>query len=259
MKLKYVAAALGLMASASSFAAILSTNTAGGSELFLAVWEEGVAGKPDQSFTLDLGITTGTFLASQSSSQLWATLVGSDAVWSNFVATSDASALKYAVLGGNSFVPATVFSTVTAGSESSIAGTYTNTKVTTSLGVINAYAANVSDTGTHLTQANGESVNAKGSGAYYQDGFMETFNGVLFQNSNAVGVSSEFTTLRRGPGGNANPTFESVMPGVVSFGKVGNDYVLSYNVAAVPEPSGYAMVLAGLGVMGLVISRRKNS
>lgn len=261
LKLKHIAAATALMATAYANATILTPVTAGtGGELFLSVWQEGTAGFADQSFAFDLGITTQQFLASNNTSQLWATLGASDAVWSGFLASANVGTLKYSVMGGQAFVPATVFATVTAGEEAFIAGTYSNGKVTTMLtGPMTGYIGNVDVTGTHLTQANGESVNLKGSGAYYQDGNMNSFNGTGWNNGNNIGVTSEFTSYRRAPGGTSVVGVEQVMPGAISFGKVGNDYVLSYTVAAVPEASGSVMALAGFGVMGFVAVRRRKS
>lgn len=259
LKLKHMAAATALLASAYANATILPTVTpVTGGELFLSVWQEGTVGFADQSFAFDLGITTQQFLAGNNSSAIWATLGASDAIWSGFLASANVATLKYSVIGGQAFVPATVFSTVTVGEEANIAGTYSNGKVTTiTTGVINGYLGNLNVTGTHLTQANGESVNQKGSGAYYQDADTNSFNGVGWNNGNLVGVTSEFTSYRRAPGGTSVVGIEQVMPGSVSFAKVGNDYVLSYTVAAVPEASGSAMALAGFGIMGFVAVRRR--
>lgn len=261
LKLKHIAAATVLLASAYANATILTTVTPGtGGEMMLSVWQEGTPGFTDQSFAFDTGITTQQFLASKSTSQIWATLGASDAVWSGFLASTNLATLKYSVMGGQAFVPATVFATVTAGEEANIAGIYSNGRVTTmTTGPMNGYMGNVNVTGTHLTQANGESVNQKGSGAYYQDSNMISFNGTGWNNGNDIGVTSEFTSYRRAPGGTSVTGIEQVMPGSISFAKVGNDYVLSYTVAAVPEASGSALALAGFGIMGFVAVRRRKS
>ena len=261
LKLKHIAAATALLASAYANATILTTVTPGtGGEMMLSVWQEGTPGFTDQSFAFDTGITTQQFLASKSTSQIWATLGASDAVWSGFLASTNLATLKYSVIGGSAFVPATVFSTVTVGEEANIAGHYSNGRVTTiTTGTINGYVGNVNQTGNHFTVANGESVNQKGSGAYYQDADMNSFNQNGWLNGNDLGVTSEFTSYRRAPGGTSIVGVEQVMPGTISFAKVGNDYVLSYNVAAVPEASGSAMALAGFGIMSFVAIRRRKS
>lgn len=260
LKLKHIAAATALLASAAAQATILNTVTLGGSEFFLSVWQQGTAGFADQSFAFDLGFQTSQFLPNNNTSQVWATLGASDAVWSGFLASANAATLKYSVIGGSAFVPATVFSTVTVGEEANIAGHYSNGRVTTiTTGTINGYVGNVNQTGNHFTVANGESVNQKGSGAYYQDADMNSFNQNGWLNGNDLGVTSEFTSYRRAPGGTSIVGVEQVMPGTISFAKVGNDYVLSYNVAAVPEASGSAMALAGFGIMSFVAIRRRKS
>ena len=128
-------------------------------------------------------------------------------------------------------------------------------------GTMTAYTNNVSNTGTHLTQDNGWSVNAIGSGAYFQDANMAAFNSTLkFSNSNAVGSAPvEFTSLYRSPVGSGK-ALQYVEPLMVSFAQSGGQYVLNYGsnaVAAVPEASGFAMALAGFGLLGFVATRRK--
>ena len=52
----------------------------------------------------------------------------------------------------------------------------------------------------------------------------------------------------------------SVFDGTFFFGQTApNVYALQYQVAAVPEPTGYALALAGLGLIGFVGSRRSKS
>ena len=276
MKLKYIVAALGLVASASSFAEIIAPSVAGGGELFLVVYQEGTAnGGAEQSYALDLGITTSQFFSSKSSvPQTWATLTSSDSVWTNFLATSYVPSLQYAVIGAQSTsssaaqaTSTALFSTVKAGDEALVTGVTTNAQLSTFIGgTIGGYIANVnaSPTGNHTglgSVANGESVDAKGTAAYFQTQNMATFNGgtVKFANNNAVGTSAEFTSLYRLGAATAKAP-ESIAPGLVSFAKTGNDYVLSYNsanVSPVPEASGFAMALAGFGLMGFVAVRRK--
>ncbi len=280
MKLKLIVAALGLIASASSFAGITQVQTAGGGNLFLAVYEKGASnGAPDQSFTLDLGINTDTFYASRGSFQNWATLTAStDAIWAQFLATSYIPELQFAVIGAKSTgtstsaaVASSVFSTVTLGNEGSVVGASaaaqnSNGQLSVMIaGTINSYTQNVSGTGTHLTQNGGESLNTIGSGAYFQDSNMSAFNGQLkFTNNNAVGSAPvEFTQLYRVPGGSSVKAAQAVQTGSVSFVQSGGDYVLTYGanlaspVTPVPEASTYALLLSGLGALGFVARRRK--
>ena len=276
MKLKYIVAALGLVASATSFAGIVLPQTAGGGELFLVVFEQNAPnGGLDQSFTLDLGVTTSQFTAAKDTHQAWATLdVSTNADWALFLATSDIPSLQFAVMGSQSSsssatqnVASTVFSTVTLGNEGSVVGATapqqnSNSQLSSMIGgTMTAYTNNVSNTGTHLTQDNGWSVNAIGSGAYFQDANMAAFNTTLkFTNSNAVGSAPvEFTSLYRSPVGSGK-ALQYVEPLMVSFVQTGSQYVLNYGssaIAAVPEASGFAMALAGFGLLGFASVRRK--
>ena len=276
MKLKYIVAALGLVASATSFAGIVLPQTAGGGELFLVVFEQNAPnGGLDQSFTLDLGVTTSQFTASKDMHQAWATLdISTNADWARFLATSDIPSVQFAVMGSQSSsssatqnVASTVFSTVTIGNEGGVVGPTapqqnSNSQLSSMIGgTMTAYTNNVSNTGTHLTQDNGWSVNAIGSGAYFQDASMATFNATLkFSNSNAVGSAPvTFTSLYRSPVGSGK-ALQYVEPLMVSFAQVGTQYVLNYGsnaIAAVPEASGFAMALAGFGMLGFVAARRK--
>ena len=276
MKLKLIVAALGLIASASSFATIPQVQTVGGGNLFLAVYEQGAAnGAPDQSFTLDLGINTSQFMASNNTAQTWATLNAStNSVWANFLATSYLPALQFAVIGAkstptstNAAVASAVFSTVTLGNESSVVGATapaqnSNSQLSSMIaGTINGYTQEVNGTGTHVTQDGGQSMNVIGSDGYFQTKNMAAFNNTLkFTNNNAVGSAPvEFTQLYRSTVGSGK-ALEYVQPLMVSFAQVGNQYVLNYGssaTAAVPEASGFAMGLAGFGLLGFVAVRRK--
>ena len=247
------------------------------------VYEQGAPnGGLDQSFTLDLGININSFMASKSTFQNWATLTAStNSVWANFLATSDIPSLQFAVLGAkstatstSSAVASSVFSTVTLGNEGSVVpapvsptAQNSNSQLSSMIGgQMTSYQNNVTNTGSHLTEANGQSVNAIGSGAYFQDTNMASFNTLLkFSNNNAVGSAPvEFTQLYRSTVGSGK-ALEAVMPGTVSFVHSGGDYVLTYGanlvptVTPVPEASTYALLLAGLGALGFVARRRKQS
>lgn len=55
---------------------------------------------------------------------------------------------------------------------------------------------------------------------------------------------------------NSNGSFKLIAAGN-AIGKAGGDYGFKFQVAAVPEPSEWAMMLAGLGAVGWVASRRR--
>lgn len=263
MKLKHIAAAIAVAASAPAFASIAPPATTG-SELFLVVWEQNAnGGKPDTSFTFDTGITYASFMASASTSSIWATFTSSNTDFFNFLAGADLGSLQYAVIGGKSPSPGTLLSTVHVGDES-LVSQGTNSQISTALAQITTYLSDVNVTGNHASVANGQSVNASGDPAYFQDANrpMYNFNGTFvtapWSNSNALGTAAEFTSLARVTGSPGLAGRETILPGVVNFAQVGGNYVLSYTVAAVPEASSLGMALAGLGVLGFMGVRRRN-
>jgi len=262
MKLKYLIAALGLTACAASQATILNSSNTGGSELFLSVWEQG-ATTPDQSFTIDLGITESAFLAGDTVGATLATLTGStDSVWNSMLTTSTPSALQWAVLAGNTLGQPSVLGTVQVGQEGTLStATTTNgfqSNTTVALTQIDTFLAAVNTTGTHGTATNGESLNPVGDNAYFQGLNLSSLNGKSWLNSNAIGATAEVVDLSKTVGRPTPATSAlTVLPGTLSFSQQGGSYVLSYNVSAVPEPTGSTMVLAGLGIMGFVATRRR--
>ena len=258
-KLRHLVAMLGLAAAASANATIQpgSTPTTGG-ELFLSVWEQGApGGQPDESFTFDTGITFAQFLAGDSVSSILATL--NDSTWTSFLASADINSLQWAVIGSKvaSTFPVSIIGTVQNGAEGQVAMT-TAANLVTANTQLNTFLQNVNTTGTHFTQANGESVNLVGNNAYFQGLDLQDFNTKAWNNSNLIGATAEVTQATR----NTTTGFvnELVAPGTMTFADVaGTGYVLSYNVAAVPEPSGFGMALAGAFGIAFVSLRRRKS
>ncbi len=264
MKLKMIMAAIGLTLSAASQAAIVPTTTIGGSDLLLNVWEQGApGGQQDQSFTLDLGITFNQFVTNAaSSSATLATLLSTDSTWSTFLATSDTAnvgALQWSVIASGNKVntrPA-IFGTVTVGTDPTTAG---------SSGFLTNGDLNASNTQVSITIANmntvanpNEQIALKGSGSYYQDLSLATFNGVAFSNGNNIGATAAVETASNLAGGNTAAASMAQLAGTMTFAQVGGNYVLSYNVAAVPEAPGAGMALCGLAALGFLGLRRRNA
>jgi len=259
MKLKYLVAALGLVASAASYADIspaAGSNPVaptGGAEMLLVVWDA------NSSYTLDLGITYTQFL-SQGTSTL-TTLGGTN--WSSFLATADQSSWQYALIDAktnNAGNNAAILSTVDAsyvGLINSADNNIYSSNIQNAQNQIGNFQVAVGATGTHTTVANGDSVNAVGTPGYFLTTSMDTFNSFAYLNAIAVGSSAAVELVQRNTSGISDPT--ETLLGTATFAKSGSNYVLSYaSVAAVPEPTGYALALAGFGVLGFIGRRRRD-
>ena len=260
MKLKLIAAVVGLALSAASHAAINSTGNAGGSDLLLDVWEQGATGgQADQSFTLDLGETFSQFVNTSSSSATLATLLSTDSTWQSFLSSSDLSSLQWSVIASGSHVVGTnagIFGTAAAGTDPTTSGAFgfpTNSDLQNSNTQIATFIQNLNATGA------AEQVGLKGSGIYYQDLHLSDYNGVSFSNSNAIGTDATVWSVNTIAKGTNTAAAVTELAGTMSFNQVGGNYVLSYNVAAVPEAPGFGMALAGLAALGFLAIRRRNA
>jgi hypothetical protein len=261
MKLKMIVVALGLVASAASQAALTPPDNLGNGEMILTVWDT------NQSYTKDLGITYTQFLASSNSSATWASLTSSTSTnWTNFLANVvDLGAVQYAVLdaktnnGGNN---ATILSTINADSVAyGIQGNFNNSDTQAAVNQVGAYYNDELYLGTMNSLPHGDSRSTSGAKGYFgpvsPSPGMDTFNGSFFGNSSSIGTNMAFDLVQRTQTTLGDP-IETIQAGVVSFNNVGGNYVLQYSVQAVPEASGYAMTLAGLGLIGFFGLRRRN-
>ncbi len=255
MKLKFLVAAIGLIVSAASQAQIVTPSTSGGSDLLLDVWEQGVAGAPDQSFTLNLGQTMTQFLASDTSSSTLATVLANDTTWTSFLASSSDANLQWSVIASGNKVPtrAGLLATVTAGEDAVGLGLTNNNAISGNVQL----ASTVDNMNVQATP--NEQVNTVASNAYYQTATLSNFNGNAWDNGNALGATGvQVATLLNVGGSTAATGATALLKGTMSFAQDGTgNYVLNYNVAAVPEASGFAVMLAGLGALTLLARRRK--
>jgi hypothetical protein len=273
MKLKQIAAAAVLAAAAPAFAAI-SPPSGGNGELFFVVRDD-VA---QISYTLDLGVTLNDFYSLGQQAGGYAaswTIDSTDANFMSFLGQTDAANYQWAVQGGDSVGGATAggvrwFTTAVAGTAVGTIDNMTNTQLTNGLGAANTFYGVVNASGTHASQPNGSSVNniLDAGQTYYGEpgGTGPTFNSQApFSNLNAVGASSAFYHITRSGAVGLNPVtvdpFDNAS-GQGYFSLLSNGaggYTLSYaigTVAAVPEPGGIALLLAGLTAMGFVGRRR---
>ena len=269
-KMKLIAAAAALVAAVPAFAKIEVGNNP---ELVLAVFDE----VNKVSFTKDLGTYADAFKGQFDNNTAGATLnwdLKTDSNWSSFLSVASAGNLKWTVFGlddqgGTGVGQKRLFTTArNDGPNVAKIGTWTNQLFTNGISAtaLGNYVGLVGDTGTHRALANGSSVNAEqtdGKAYFGKNGSGEFYNSTSpFSNANLIGADSEFFYLTRSGTNQLNKVlvdrFENV-DGKASTFKLDANYVLSATaVAAVPEPSTYAMLLGGLLALGLVVRRRTN-
>ena len=256
-KLKGLVAAAVLAASIPAHAAIDLASTGNGSFLLTAVdFTNNI------SATFDLGQNYNDYVGNAASSNAWDLTTGDYATaWSTFMATANVNNIKWFVAAGDNLG-------ITVGSKgfiSTYAGTPTSwptSAMITALGAFDFYAQgnDLSGTGTvvsnHATVANGASV-ANGGQPYAQTAFTSALK---LNNTGPVVGGSIDSALQVFQVLNAANGLTAATPTVFA----GSSFLLSSNgqltyttaIAPVPEADTYAMMLAGLGVMGFIARRR---
>jgi len=256
MKLKKLAAALALAAAgAPAFAAIDTSNN---SELFAVVWDETVG-----SYTMDLGISLNTFLANASTAGYgfsaavggaFAQYTAADTNLADGTATSGTRWALFAV-DSESFGDPTDTRYLTTANGAGVPPTVTNGTLNTIVPQLATFAADASQTGTHgvAVANNGNSFNPSGSlGTFVESTYFG--NPALGLNAgNLIGSSSSVYFYDNTSYDLDALASRAAFAGTASF----NGSTFSYTVAAIPEPGGIALMLAGMSALGFV-GRRVN-
>lgn len=268
-QLKTLVAAVALIgATGSAFAAIPSVGAATGSELLFYVFD-GVAKK---SFTLDLGQTYASFKpgTSAATSDFSFSMSNYATPWNAYVASinGDFSHTTWGVVAGNSVATNNggkgFLTTVQAGADTSAqtstaaqAGVASPLKVWIDDLNVKTGIAGVSLSNGYFTEATTQSNITTGFGVFHTGAGKFSF--IL---DNAIGTDSEFRTLNMFGAGGAATITQAVYAnanGNSKFSFDGNNLKYTVAVAAIPEPSSYAMMLAGLMLVAGVARRRNSS
>jgi len=249
MKFKTLAAAALAVVAASQAHADIAVMTNGNSELFF------VLGNDKGSFLLDTGITVNALKSASFSSyvQNLTNRTGFSSYTSSTVASQWALAV-YDGSGTTGYTSLELISTrsTTTPTPASISNSSFKSAVFNDTGSIAQAAVT---TGDHSTVANGSSYNPVGTAGYFGSSFFN-LGQPTDQIGNAVGTTSTLLDWKGVAGTSLSKVSTTTLTGY-SASDAGTTVTISAPVAAVPEPSSYAMLAAGLAAVGFVVRRRR--
>lgn len=255
--LKTLAAAVVMAAAATGAQADIITGAAGNGELFFNIWDA------NGSYTRGLNVQINTFetglAATGNVDMMWA----SDNLLNNWLATADVATLKWNIVANDVQGANRLLTTYTAPeATTTIANNIirsAGSAVTTFLGGVNTAMPNVA--GSSVAVDSGSAAFA-GKSTFKDNigGLLDFSNaGTLANNSFASGLG--FMRIDALATGTAKSVYNEYLDGSTAV----NVWLDSANtlhigaVAAVPEPSEYAMLLAGLGMIGFMARRNKRA
>lgn len=279
MKLLALAAMGFAMAAPAAHAAIDSGASTGNGELFFSLWSDnGTAGNTadDVSYTRDLGVHINDWAGATSPFALSAakTTAGyvqsfsADSLLTGFLGAIPAGAkVLWNVVGNDSlgakrFVTTAAEGTTTLPAQQTSSSRNVNTAILSFAGSVNTLANTQNSTPSSTTAVNNSNTATFADGQAYAGGVAWGTNlggKTLFNTTGGIGAKLPFflqyETSTTQTGNALNKSFGTA--GVTdAYWTLNNAGALSYTVAAVPEADTWAMLLAGLGMMGFIARRR---
>ena len=256
MKFKLLAIAAVMAVSGAANATAINNGQAGNGGLFFSIWDDlnsytrNLTDATNPNMTIDgFGAVVGTGLVDLT----WT----ADTLFTSFLSTADLASLQWNVVATDRLGAPRVLETFTApkpllGKNADIIRTLAGSTVT-----------QVNSLNLSLVSANSATF-AIGDPAYAgRPGFSTTAGGGLnFSNGGTLANSSfatglNFMRIDAGPLGIAKSTYTTYATAAGNDVKLYLDSANALHIAAVPEPETYAMLMAGLGLMG-AIARRRN-
>jgi len=284
LKFKLMAAAVALAASAGANAAILDSDMGNGTppppygELFFTIYDAGAtdAKDDDRAYVLDLGwlangglidnwgsVASNPSVVLAADKQAFGTIysVAADANLQSFLATStDTSRLLWNIAAGDSLGTDRVLTTATS---ISLVQTPTYTQFRSGFASkIDGYLpyvndAGIPDAGSILLSGAGAGLaawsNNFGGGSAFSNaaGLGDSLNFFMLSEKATTGTTTKATVQQYMADANTAMQWTLAANGGLTYGAVA--------VAAIPEPSEYALMLAGLGMLGFMARRRLNN
>lgn len=240
MKLKVLAAAAAVLYGANALAAINTIDDK--AEVWAMVWNDAIG-----TYALDLGVSKGDLFSGTASGKLGAAVSGT--AWTSFTAALKSEPASWSLFAidtsGDIFEQGSLnilFSTpgtkAPVLAESDVEATISSLKNLTG-----NFGLNVNP----LIQ--GDAYNAVGSSGHFTES--DSLQG-SWKVANAIGAKSNIFNCTDSGGFGNGPAFCSASLTQVTFDGT------SFTAAVVPEPSTYALLLAGLLAVGFIARRRRD-
>lgn len=251
MKLKLIALAAVLAVAGSANAAVIDNGAAGNGGLFFNIWDGA------NSYSRNLGYSIDSFEAGLAAAGSFSQVFAADATFTSFMNAVDTTTLKWNVSATDRQGAVRVLETFT---EPKPLTGKTGDVVRTLAGGTSAFVDQL-----NLKLASTDSATyASGTPGYTGANTAITGTSLNFPNAgtfanNSVATGLSFMRINAASTGIAASTYNQYLDGTdaVKVYLDGSNALHISAVTAVPEPESYAMLLAGLGLMG-AIARRRN-